>query len=103
MSQPENFLLTSKGPDAILKATDFGLSRFYKDGVSMDEIVGSPFYVAPEVRGWRGPIGLRAQGFRPTLSPLLARPPPALPPNPKSLNAETLQPLKLLNPKALKP
>ena len=47
--QPENFLLSAKGPDAVLKATDFGLSRFFKDGQVLDEIVGSPFYVAPEV------------------------------------------------------
>uniref|UniRef100_A0A7S2QUB8 Calcium-dependent protein kinase n=1 Tax=Chlamydomonas chlamydogama TaxID=225041 RepID=A0A7S2QUB8_9CHLO len=47
--KPENFLLTSKGSDAVLKATDFGLSRFFKEGQLLDEIVGSPFYVAPEV------------------------------------------------------
>lgn len=47
--KPENFLLSSKGEKAIIKATDFGLSRFFKEGDSMDEIVGSPFYVAPEV------------------------------------------------------
>lgn len=28
--KPENFLLSSKGRDAVLKATDFGLSRFFK-------------------------------------------------------------------------
>jgi hypothetical protein len=42
--------LTSKKPDGILKATDFGLSRFFKEGQVLDEIVGSPFYVAPG--GW---------------------------------------------------
>eukprot|EP00798_Chlamydomonas_sp_ICE-L_P004948 gene4948-34724_t len=47
--KPENFLLTEKGPDAVLKATDFGLSRFFKEGQLMNDIVGSPFYVAPEV------------------------------------------------------
>ncbi|KAJ9528579.1 hypothetical protein QJQ45_020442 [Haematococcus lacustris] len=46
--KPENFLLTSKKDGAILKATDFGLSRFFKEGQLLDEIVGSPFYVAPE-------------------------------------------------------
>ncbi len=50
LAQPENFLLSSKGSDAQLKATDFGLSRFFVEGKYMDEIVGSPFYVAPEVR-----------------------------------------------------
>ena len=43
--KPENFLLSSKGPDAVLKATDFGLSRFFKEGQNLNEIVGSPFYV----------------------------------------------------------
>lgn len=47
--KPENFLLSSKADDAILKATDFGLSRFFKDGEKLEEIVGSPFYVAPDV------------------------------------------------------
>ncbi|KXZ49062.1 hypothetical protein GPECTOR_23g147 [Gonium pectorale] len=47
--KPENFLLTERGPNGVVKATDFGLSRFFKDGASLDEIVGSPFYVAPEV------------------------------------------------------
>lgn len=47
--KPENFLLSDKKPDAILKATDFGLSRFFKEGQVLDDIVGSPFYVAPEV------------------------------------------------------
>nr|AFK09219.1 calcium-dependent protein kinase [Dunaliella salina] len=47
--KPENFLLTSKKPNGTLKATDFGLSRFFKDGQVLNDIVGSPFYVAPEV------------------------------------------------------
>ncbi|GFH16267.1 calcium-dependent protein kinase, partial [Haematococcus lacustris] len=37
--KPENFLLTSKKDGAILKATDFGLSRFFKEGQLLDEIV----------------------------------------------------------------
>ena len=45
----ENFLLSTKKDDAILKATDFGLSRFFIENKPLDEIVGSPFYVAPEV------------------------------------------------------
>ena len=49
----QNFLLSTKKDDAILKATDFGLSRFFTDGKPLDEIVGSPFYVAPEVRPGR--------------------------------------------------
>jgi calcium-dependent protein kinase len=45
----ENFLLSSKSSNAVLKATDFGLSRFFVENKPLDEIVGSPFYVAPEV------------------------------------------------------
>lgn len=29
-AQPENFLLSEKGPNAVLKATDFGLSSFFQ-------------------------------------------------------------------------
>ena len=35
--------------DARLKATDFGLSVFFKDGQDFTDIVGSAYYVAPEV------------------------------------------------------
>ncbi|KAE8684407.1 Calcium-dependent protein kinase 4 [Hibiscus syriacus] len=47
--KPENFLFDSPGDDAVLKATDFGLSVFYKPGQCFCDVVGSPFYVAPEV------------------------------------------------------
>lgn len=47
--KPENFLLSSKKEDAPLKATDFGLSIFYKPGETFTDIVGSAYYVAPEV------------------------------------------------------
>ncbi|KAB1212092.1 Calcium-dependent protein kinase 11 [Morella rubra] len=47
--KPENFLFDSPSDDAKLKATDFGLSVFYKPGESFHEVVGSPYYVAPEV------------------------------------------------------
>jgi serine/threonine protein kinase len=45
----QNFLLASTAPDAPLKATDFGLSIFFKEGERFREIVGSAYYVAPEV------------------------------------------------------
>jgi calcium-dependent protein kinase len=48
--KPENFLLTDKSAGATLKATDFGLSVFFKDGQQFRDIVGSAYYVAPEVR-----------------------------------------------------
>ena len=47
--KPENFLLSNKDPNAPLKATDFGLSVFYHPGQIFTDIVGSAYYVAPEV------------------------------------------------------
>ncbi|KAL3830289.1 hypothetical protein ACJIZ3_019091 [Penstemon smallii] len=47
--KPENFLFDSPHEDAKLKATDFGLSVFYKPGQYLSDVVGSPYYVAPEV------------------------------------------------------
>ncbi|XP_060188252.1 calcium-dependent protein kinase 21-like [Lycium barbarum] len=47
--KPENFLLTSKVENAMLKATDFGLSVFIEEGKVYRDIVGSAYYVAPEV------------------------------------------------------
>ncbi|KAL8140165.1 hypothetical protein V2J09_006186 [Rumex salicifolius] len=47
--KPENFLLLNKDENAPLKATDFGLSVFYKSGEQFKDIVGSAYYIAPEV------------------------------------------------------
>ncbi|KAK4763098.1 hypothetical protein SAY86_008866 [Trapa natans] len=47
--KPENFLFKSTGDDSPLKATDFGLSDFIKPGKKFHNIVGSAYYVAPEV------------------------------------------------------
>ncbi|XP_061983887.1 calcium-dependent protein kinase-like [Populus nigra] len=47
--KPENFLLSSKAEGAKLKATDFGLSVFIEEGKVYRDIVGSAYYVAPEV------------------------------------------------------
>ncbi|XVF27867.1 hypothetical protein REPUB_Repub14bG0146200 [Reevesia pubescens] len=47
--KPENFLLSSKDEGAMLKATDFGLSVFIEEGKLYRNIVGSAYYVAPEV------------------------------------------------------
>ncbi|QCD78907.1 calcium-dependent protein kinase [Vigna unguiculata] len=49
MEDPENFLLLSKDENAPLKATDFGLSVFFKEGEMFKDIVGSAYYIAPEV------------------------------------------------------
>ncbi|GJN30165.1 hypothetical protein PR202_gb18451 [Eleusine coracana subsp. coracana] len=47
--KPENFLLLDKDDDLSIKAIDFGLSVFFKPGQVFTELVGSPYYVAPEV------------------------------------------------------
>ncbi|XP_022886489.1 calcium-dependent protein kinase 21-like [Olea europaea var. sylvestris] len=47
--KPENFLLASKDPSSMLKAIDFGLSVFIEEGKVYRDIVGSAYYVAPEV------------------------------------------------------
>ncbi|KAK2974883.1 hypothetical protein RJ640_020798 [Escallonia rubra] len=47
--KPENFLLVSRDEDAPLKATDFGLSVFIEEGRVYTQVVGSAYYVAPEV------------------------------------------------------
>ncbi|KAH1082015.1 hypothetical protein J1N35_021776 [Gossypium stocksii] len=47
--KPENFLFKSTREDSLLKATDFGLSDFIRPGKRFHDIVGSAYYVAPEV------------------------------------------------------
>ncbi|KAG9152836.1 hypothetical protein Leryth_017652 [Lithospermum erythrorhizon] len=47
--KPENFLFENKKENSPLKAIDFGLSVFFKNGEKFTEIVGSPYYMAPEI------------------------------------------------------
>ncbi|KAI9081795.1 hypothetical protein K1719_036057 [Acacia pycnantha] len=47
--KPENFLFGDANESAPVKAIDFGLSTFYESGQRFNEIVGSPYYMAPEV------------------------------------------------------
>ncbi|XWS66550.1 hypothetical protein CRYUN_Cryun05aG0209300 [Craigia yunnanensis] len=47
--KPENFLFVNEEEDSPLKAIDFGLSIFFKPGDILSDVVGSPYYVAPEV------------------------------------------------------
>ncbi|KAF5811461.1 putative protein kinase CAMK-CDPK family [Helianthus annuus] len=47
--KPENFLFTSKNDDSDIKLIDFGLSDFMRPEERLDDIVGSAYYVAPEV------------------------------------------------------
>ncbi|EAZ09739.1 hypothetical protein OsI_32027 [Oryza sativa Indica Group] len=47
--KPENFLFANKSEDSPLKAIDFGLSVFFKPGERFTQVVGSTYYMAPEV------------------------------------------------------
>ncbi|URD89779.1 calmodulin-dependent protein kinase [Musa troglodytarum] len=47
--KPENFLFTSKDENAVMKLIDFGLSDFIRPDERLNDIVGSAYYVAPEV------------------------------------------------------
>ncbi|KAM3339807.1 hypothetical protein P3S68_029676 [Capsicum galapagoense] len=47
--KPENFLFVNQQEESPLKAIDFGLSVFFKPGEIFRDVVGSPYYVAPEV------------------------------------------------------
>ncbi|KAJ6373525.1 hypothetical protein OIU78_029249 [Salix suchowensis] len=47
--KPENFLFTSRDEDAPLRIIDFGLSDFVRPDEHLNDIVGSAYYVAPEV------------------------------------------------------
>ncbi|XP_010911954.1 serine/threonine-protein kinase ATG1t isoform X4 [Elaeis guineensis] len=47
--KPENILLSTPSNDAVLKISDFGLSRVVHPGEFADSVCGTPFYMAPEV------------------------------------------------------
>ncbi|EHA8587279.1 calcium-dependent protein kinase 10 [Cocos nucifera] len=47
--KPENFLFVNQTEEAPLKTIDFGLSIFFQPGEIFTDVVGSPYYVAPEV------------------------------------------------------
>ncbi|XP_031392498.1 CDPK-related kinase 3 isoform X1 [Punica granatum] len=47
--KPENFLFTTRSEDADMKLIDFGLSDFIRPDERLNDIVGSAYYVAPEV------------------------------------------------------
>lgn len=47
--KPENFLYVSKEEKSTLKVIDFGLSDYVKPDERLNDIVGSAYYVAPEV------------------------------------------------------
>jgi len=50
--KPENFLMSDKSEDAEIKMIDFGLSKRFaatEQVKKMHTVVGTPYYVAPEV------------------------------------------------------
>nr|KAJ0186453.1 hypothetical protein LSAT_V11C900476790 [Lactuca sativa] len=47
--KPENFLFSTKDEDSPMKVIDFGLSDFVRPDQRLTDIVGSAYYVAPEV------------------------------------------------------
>ncbi|XP_076905596.1 CDPK-related kinase 4-like [Bidens hawaiensis] len=47
--KPENFLFSTRQEDSPLKVIDFGLSDFTRPDQRLNDIVGSAYYVAPEV------------------------------------------------------
>jgi len=51
--KPENFLMADKSESSEIKLIDFGLSKRNLGGgiAKMSTVVGTPYYVAPEVLG----------------------------------------------------
>ena len=45
----ENFIFENNSPDSEIKLIDFGLSKVYMDGMVMHNVLGTSYYVAPEV------------------------------------------------------
>ncbi|URE02179.1 calcium-dependent protein kinase [Musa troglodytarum] len=87
--KPENFLFANKKENSPLKAIDFGLSIFFKPGERFSEIVGSPYYMAPEVlkRNYGPEIDIWSAGREPW---------PSVSENAKNLVRQMLEPdLKL--------
>lgn len=47
--KPENLLLDSKSAEPVLKLVDFGTSTKFDPNVKMNQKLGTPYYIAPEV------------------------------------------------------
>ncbi|CAI5484091.1 unnamed protein product [Closterium sp. Yama58-4] len=104
--KPENFLFSTAGPDAVLKAADFGMAAYFKPGEGFTRVCGSCMYMAPEViRIWENlgkqrygpPVDIWACGV--IFYILLAGNYPFLPPGPdrseRAFRRVILQPQRL--------
>ncbi|KIZ03926.1 hypothetical protein MNEG_4026 [Monoraphidium neglectum] len=71
--KPENFLLAAEGCAASCRASDFGVSAFFRPGQKFREVVGTPYYMAPEVllRCYDQVRGRRSRARDPAASPAL--------------------------------
>ena len=47
--KPENLLLENSSPKALLKVIDFGTSSKVDPGSQLHKVLGTPYYIAPEV------------------------------------------------------
>lgn len=47
--KPENILLSKKADIESIKLIDFGTAQRYKKNKKMTQVIGTPYYVAPEV------------------------------------------------------
>jgi calcium-dependent protein kinase len=47
--KPENILIHKKEPELIIKLTDFGTATFFCKTKPLTDVLGSPYYIAPEV------------------------------------------------------
>ena len=47
--KPENFLFENTDPSSEIKIIDFGLANKFGNKSKLSSIVGTPYYVAPEV------------------------------------------------------
>jgi serine/threonine-protein kinase ULK/ATG1 len=47
--KPQNLLLSSSQPDAVLKIADFGFARYMQQADMAETLCGSPLYMAPEI------------------------------------------------------
>jgi len=60
----ENLMLESEEEDANIKLIDFGFSKVFSNSNGMYAILGSPYYVAPEVLRAKAPLDARGgQGY----------------------------------------